>query len=453
MVSLLNGLSALGAGVAQFAGQSGLELQRAQLAQQQTVLADQLATTRETGLQASGGAIAAAAATQQQAAAAANIATEQAGATSRSAAQIASEQQLAQTREAGATARTQMEVNKPTGELQMARALAGPDATPEQLNDALITVLNGRAKYSFTPTTQVDPDDPTKTISGVNRQNTRTGDVDFVPTNTNPNKPGAAGGGLGNRAEVYFKRVTGAANQVAQAAQNIMELPADSDSGWFAHGGTPHGLLAAAKSSLQNAMTTQQVQSYNTMVPGIGRNLAAIETSGLAPGGTLSGSMENLTLKAGDSEITKMRKMAELRQIVEKGMEPNLVDPKIPDVQKAQVRDIITQIQTAIPFTHHDITVLEVSKNPNQTIADVVRSRGLGPAGGAGGAPSAATAPAAAPSGRLDLAGRSIAAPAAPATAAPAVPSTPKPPAIGEVRRGYSFQGGDPADPKSWKPQ
>lgn len=66
MVSFINGLSSLGAATAQFAGAAGLETQRAQLAQQQAILADQLATTRETGLQASGAVIAAQAAQKEQ---------------------------------------------------------------------------------------------------------------------------------------------------------------------------------------------------------------------------------------------------------------------------------------------------------------------------------------------------------------------------------------------------
>ena len=48
MASLMNGLSAMGAAVSNFAGAAGLEAQKADLAQQQTILADQLATTRET---------------------------------------------------------------------------------------------------------------------------------------------------------------------------------------------------------------------------------------------------------------------------------------------------------------------------------------------------------------------------------------------------------------------
>ena len=123
MVSLMNGLSALGAGVAQFAGQAGLEQQKADLAQQQTVLADQLATTRETGLQKSAGDIAATAAAKEQTfqtglhasdniARAANVAAEQAGANTRNTATIASEM-----------ARTQATINAPPETVKLLRAL------------------------------------------------------------------------------------------------------------------------------------------------------------------------------------------------------------------------------------------------------------------------------------------------------------------------------------------
>lgn len=61
----MNGLSGLGAGLADYAGRAGLEAQKADLATKQTILADQLATTRETGLQKSAGDIAAAAQAKQ----------------------------------------------------------------------------------------------------------------------------------------------------------------------------------------------------------------------------------------------------------------------------------------------------------------------------------------------------------------------------------------------------
>jgi len=60
--SLMNGLSQMGTGVAAFAATAGLEAQKADLARQTTILADQLATTRESAGRQEAGKIAATAA-------------------------------------------------------------------------------------------------------------------------------------------------------------------------------------------------------------------------------------------------------------------------------------------------------------------------------------------------------------------------------------------------------
>lgn len=112
--SLMNGLSQMGSGVATFAGQAGLEAQKAQLVNQSAVLADQLATTRETGLQQSAGAIAATAAEKQQ--------TFQAGQTQTEIAARASEGAL--TRQAEA-ARTQATINAMPPDVREAMIYAG----------------------------------------------------------------------------------------------------------------------------------------------------------------------------------------------------------------------------------------------------------------------------------------------------------------------------------------
>ena len=65
MVSFLNGLSQLGAGVSAFAGSAGLEQQKSDLARQSLVLADQLATTRESAGRQEAGQIAATAAEKE----------------------------------------------------------------------------------------------------------------------------------------------------------------------------------------------------------------------------------------------------------------------------------------------------------------------------------------------------------------------------------------------------
>jgi hypothetical protein len=407
MASLINGLNAMGGAVATYAGQFGLESQKADLAQKQTILADQLATARESAGRQEAGQIAATAQGAQNTFAAGQgdltratqlqVAGTQAGATlgaagiqagaSRYAADAQANALPADVRGAAWYAKASPQeqqaysdvqsANRTPAELEMARALAGPNATRDQLQDAITTVIQGRARFTYQPTTQPDPANPGQFLSGTLKLDARGANPpEFIQTGTDPNRPG--GGGMGSRSEVYFKRVAVAANEATAAAQNIMELPSGSDAGWFAGRGATHGLLGAAKETLTNAVTSQGVQDYNTILPGIARSLATIETGGLATNGSLTSSMDALTLKAGDSEITKMRKMAEIRQIVEKGMEPNLVDPRIPEPQKAQIRSIIAQIQTAIPFTHHDITVLQQSKDPQSTMADVVGTRGIG---------------------------------------------------------------------------
>jgi hypothetical protein len=65
MPSFLNGLSSLGAGVAQFSAAAGLEAQKADLMRQSLVLSDQLATTRESAGRQEAGQIAATAAEKQ----------------------------------------------------------------------------------------------------------------------------------------------------------------------------------------------------------------------------------------------------------------------------------------------------------------------------------------------------------------------------------------------------
>ena len=66
MVSLMNGLSSMGSGIASFAGTAGLEQQKATFAQQGMVLADQLAHTSKTAEITQAGTIAAGAAEKLQ---------------------------------------------------------------------------------------------------------------------------------------------------------------------------------------------------------------------------------------------------------------------------------------------------------------------------------------------------------------------------------------------------
>jgi hypothetical protein len=186
--------------------------------------------------------------------------------------------------------------------------------------------------------------------------------------------------GLDSRSGLMFQRVLSSANEATTSLKNIMELPAGASTGVLGVGSSPgHSVMDSIKGNLTNRLASQDVQDYNSMIAGVSRNLSTIESAGLAPNGTLTHSMESVTLRDGDTELTKLRKMAEARQIIEKGIETNLDNPKLPQQQRDAVNKIISDVQTAIPFTHHDITQLQQAQksNPTTTMNDLVKQKGL----------------------------------------------------------------------------
>jgi hypothetical protein len=182
------------------------------------------------------------------------------------------------------------------------------------------------------------------------------------------------------REKVYAERIMGSAVQGAQAIQNITELPIGATSGFLgvnAHPGT--GIFSAPFSALKQKATSQEVQDYNTMTLGLKRNLAAIESMGLSPPGSLTEGMDAVIMREGDTNLTKLRRLAEARQVVENGLTVPLNDPAIPDVLKGVMRATIDKTKEAVPYTQHDITELEKAArtNPKASLTDLMAEKGL----------------------------------------------------------------------------
>jgi hypothetical protein len=193
-------------------------------------------------------------------------------------------------------------------------------------------------------------------------------------------KGGAGAAGLGGREGVMFQRVANSANSALEALKNISELPTTVSGGIFGASKTPGPTLAqSVKNVLTNKLSSQDVQDYNTMIAGVSRNLSTIETAGLAPNGSLTHSMDSLTMVEGETGMTKLRKLAEMRQIIIKGIETNIDNPKLPQPQKDLIQRIIDQTKEAIPFTQHDITQLQrrQTADPQATLQDLMKEKGL----------------------------------------------------------------------------
>jgi hypothetical protein len=161
MASLMNGFSALGAGVAQFAGTAGLEQQRAQLANQSAVLADQLATTRESVGRVQAGDIAAAAAEKQQQFQTGLEGQRQTFQAGENAKTQAAEMARTQATEAGATARTKMTIDAPPETIKLLRALGVQlpgDAPPAATSTSTAPGSTGGTSSPSTSAPGVAPD-------------------------------------------------------------------------------------------------------------------------------------------------------------------------------------------------------------------------------------------------------------------------------------------------------
>lgn len=201
-----------------------------------------------------------------------------------------------------------------------------------------------------------------------------------------PNAPSAATG----REAIFTNRVLAAGNQAAAALGNIARGPMGQSAGIMGVGSAPgHSALTSTMDTLRNKLAPDEVQQYNVMNTGLARNFAAVEGQGLAQPGSFTGQIgEGTTLRGGDTEETKLLRMGESRQIIERGLEPKLTDPRVPEAQKALIRKMIDEVRTAIPYTVEDLQGLR-SAPPGTTIADVIKARGLNKTPGAAVAPAA----------------------------------------------------------------
>lgn len=181
----------------------------------------------------------------------------------------------------------------------------------------------------------------------------------------------------GGRESTFINRVVLAGNQAAADLANVVKLPMSASRGLFGGRGQGTSLFDAAKESLATAMTTQEVQSYNVLATGFQRSLAAIEAAGLAPSGTLVHQMDSVIFKEGDTNYTKLLKLAQTRQIVDKGLETTLSNPRVPEETKAHIREIMAKIDKAVPFLPADLMDLQQaqSANPQITLGDILKQK------------------------------------------------------------------------------
>ncbi len=216
----------------------------------------------------------------------------------------------------------------------------------------------------------------------------------------------------GGRESVFVNRVVQASRQAIKDIENIAKLPlAAQTTGIFGGRGQQPGLFNAGKEVLAQKLTSQDAQTFNVIATGLTRALAQIETAGVAQGIQEFSKTIDVVAKEGETQLTKLHKMAQMRQIIDASAEATLANDRVSQGQKDLIRETQDQAHKAIPFTHSDLIELAARQetNPRTTLKDILPKIKAG------------------------------------STAAPEAPQP------GDVRKGYRFKGGDPSQQESWE--
>lgn len=216
--------------------------------------------------------------------------------------------------------------------------IPGQDASPQTVNGMKAQA----ARYYDQASQTADPDEKARMVA---RGDAITDAISKIGT----------GGALRG---MYADRIILSGNEASSDLANIVKLPTTVSRGVF--GGREQGpsLIDAARESMTNKMTSQEVQMYNVMATGFQRSLAAIEAAGLRPPGSLTNQMDSVIFKEGDTDLTKLSKLAQIKQIVNAGLDVVKVDPATPADLKKKIEDIEVRVNQSVPYTQSDVIKL-----------------------------------------------------------------------------------------------
>jgi hypothetical protein len=188
---------------------------------------------------------------------------------------------------------------------------------------------------------------------------------------------------------VLIQRSLTAGKEITSELQNMAQMPLTVSTGLL--GGRRQGpsLMDATTEVLANKVTSRDVQFYNAAVAGMQRELTGLISGGVYINQHTIDSFNALALKEGDDNLTKMYKMATIRQNADNALEAVLTNDRIGPAQRQLAKEMVDQMQAAIPWTPADVIKLGNADNPKATLRDFAKEKGLDKSG-EGSIPTAA---------------------------------------------------------------
>lgn len=153
------------------------------------------------------------------------------------------------------------------------------------------------------------------------------------------------------------QRMINALSGVSAAVNAIQQLSSGATSGMLPFLSTKEGLMNYIQSSAGRTMSSSENNAMNVYLAGIGRNLATLEASGVATGLVgLAKTLESAVyIKQGDKPIDVANKLADIREVAEKAIEPVVLGKRLTPDQERVAQGILEELRKAVPYTRVDV--------------------------------------------------------------------------------------------------
>jgi len=174
------------------------------------------------------------------------------------------------------------------------------------------------------------------------------------------NRPAKETSQRASQQQAIAQRAVNSLGGVASALETIVELPQGSTTGWLPNLQTKDGMFNAIRNQLGRKISPVDAELMNTTFTGIGRNLASIESSGLASGlSTLASQMEKGTyINAGVDDPYKVAmKLADIKRIATENIQPSIDSGLMTDKQTKTAQDLVNRIDKIIPYNTRDVAI------------------------------------------------------------------------------------------------
>ena len=179
------------------------------------------------------------------------------------------------------------------------------------------------------------------------------------------------------------QRQVQAGNLALGAVETFNEFASGTTTGILSSMTTKDGMTNAVRNKFVRGMAPTEQRQMQTMFKGLGRNLATIEASGMAQGlTTIAKQMEDgVYITAGDDAYSTAMKMAEIRRIVEHGIDTNIRSGVFSGDQKEEAQRIVDGFKKAIPYTTIDVARAS-RKEGAKTLGETSEEKVVGKKGG-----------------------------------------------------------------------